>query len=180
MWVETANPIYGTTCNPYDTTRDVGGSSGGEAAIIAAGGSPFGIGTDIGGSIRMPCFKCGLFGHKPTHELISTKGLTYRTGSEGSTMVAVGPMTKTVDDIIPFLKVLLGEKASILKLDEKVDVKDIEVFYIKEIKDVKLAPLTTEMQHVLSKYHLKTLLKVHFKYLMCFAEQLIISKESQR
>lgn len=74
MWQETSNPIFGLTCNPYNTTRNVGGSSGGEASLLAAGGSPMGIGTDIGGSIRIPAFMCGVFGHKPTSHLISTRG----------------------------------------------------------------------------------------------------------
>lgn len=74
LWQETFNPIYGITKNPYNTTRNVGGSSGGEAANVAAGGSPIGLGTDIGGSVRIPCFMCGVFGHKTTSGLTSTKG----------------------------------------------------------------------------------------------------------
>lgn len=91
LWCETRCNVYGQTNNPYDTTRTVGGSSGGEvsfhmhiislinrksvvtsatpqlqAAILASCGSPFGIGSDIGGSVRMPAFYCGIFGHKPT------------------------------------------------------------------------------------------------------------------
>lgn len=74
LWQETFNPIYGVTKNPYNTTRNVGGSSGGEAAIVAAGGCPIGLGSDIGGSVRIPCFMCGVFGHKITNGLTSTKG----------------------------------------------------------------------------------------------------------
>lgn len=74
LWQETFNPIFGVTNNPYNTTRNVGGSSGGEAAIVAAGGSPIGLGTDIGGSARIPCFMCGVFGHKITNDLASTRG----------------------------------------------------------------------------------------------------------
>lgn len=77
LWQETFNPVYGLTKNPYNTTRNVGGSSGGEAANVAAAGTPIGLGTDIGGSVRIPCFMCGVFGHMITHGLTSTRG-SYR------------------------------------------------------------------------------------------------------
>lgn len=80
LWTETRNNIYGMTVNPYNTSRIVGGSSGGEASIVSACGSPIGLGTDIGGSCRMPAFYCGIFSHKPTTGLISTKGMTFRKG----------------------------------------------------------------------------------------------------
>lgn len=71
---ETYNNLYGLTKNPYKLSRTVGGSSGGEGAIVTACGSAWGLGTDIGGSIRMPAFYCGIFGHKPTSELTNMKG----------------------------------------------------------------------------------------------------------
>uniref|UniRef100_A0A183GLD8 Amidase domain-containing protein n=1 Tax=Heligmosomoides polygyrus TaxID=6339 RepID=A0A183GLD8_HELPZ len=66
MWVESQNGIYGRTKNPYDTRRSVGGSSGGEGALISAAGSLIGVGSDIGGSIRIPSFSNGVFGMKNT------------------------------------------------------------------------------------------------------------------
>ena len=69
-----SNPIYGATKNPFDETRTPGGSSGGEACLVATGGSPFGIGTDIGGSIRMPAAWCGLLGMMPTEGRFTTVG----------------------------------------------------------------------------------------------------------
>jgi fatty acid amide hydrolase len=63
---ETDNPLYGRTNNPWNLERGPGGSSGGEAAIIAAGGSPLGLANDIGGSIRQPAHSCGICGLKPT------------------------------------------------------------------------------------------------------------------
>ncbi len=65
--METTNPIFGRTVNPHDVTRTAGGSSGGEAALIAGGGSLFGLGSDIGGSIRIPAHMCGIAGIKPTN-----------------------------------------------------------------------------------------------------------------
>lgn len=67
LWVESRNNVYGQTNNPYDTTRAVGGSSGGDAAIVAACGAPFAVGSDIGGSIRIPASFNGVFGHKPSN-----------------------------------------------------------------------------------------------------------------
>ncbi len=74
MWMETDNRLYGRTNNPYNTKHIVGGSSGGEGAIIGSGGSPFGVGADIGGSIRMPAFFNGVFGHKATGGLVPNSG----------------------------------------------------------------------------------------------------------
>ena len=81
------NPIYGTTGNPFDTTKTPGGSSGGSAAALAAGFTGLEAGSDIGGSIRNPAHFCGVFGHKPTygivpmqgHELVARLGLEPRT-----------------------------------------------------------------------------------------------------
>ncbi len=65
---DTSNPIFGATTNPHKPgdRRGVGGSSGGEAALIGGGGSVLGVGGDIGGSIRIPCHMCGIYGFKPT------------------------------------------------------------------------------------------------------------------
>src|SRR5207247_5955522 len=71
---ETDNLVYGRTNNPYDLTRTPGGSSGGEAAIIAAGGSLVGLGNDFGGSIRLPAHFCGIAGIKPTSGRVPRTG----------------------------------------------------------------------------------------------------------
>ena len=64
---ETTNPVFGPTVNPHDTTRTAGGSSGGEAALIAGGGSILGFGSDIGGSLRIPAAMCGVCSLKPVN-----------------------------------------------------------------------------------------------------------------
>lgn len=71
---ESHNRVHGRTSNPYDTNRIVGGSSGGEGCIQAAAASAFGLGSDIGGSIRMPSFFNGIFGHKPSKFIVSNEG----------------------------------------------------------------------------------------------------------
>ena len=71
---QAANPIYGRTNNPHDLGRSPGGSSGGGAAALAAGMVPLEFGSDIGGSIRVPAHFCGVFGHKPTFDLVPQTG----------------------------------------------------------------------------------------------------------
>ena len=92
LWLESHNSVYGRTNNPHRPTHMAGGSSGGEAAIIAAGGSPMGIGSDIGGSIRNPCFFNGISGHKPSGGLLPSTGhWPPVTGQRGRFCVS-GPM----------------------------------------------------------------------------------------
>jgi fatty acid amide hydrolase 2 len=107
MWMETANKVYGRTSNPWDLSRTPGGSSGGEGAIIAAGGSPFGIGSDIAGSIRIPAAFCGIAGHKPTGGLVPNSG---HWGTEASSTPALvcGPMARRARDLAPILRVIAG------------------------------------------------------------------------
>lgn len=149
LWGETFNPLYGLTKNPYNTTRNVGGSSGGEACIIAACGSPMGLGTDIGGSVRIPSFMCGIFGHKPTSDIVSTHGMTYRKGDEGPTIVVAGPMARHAEDLAPMLKVIAGANANKLKLDEPIS--KIKVFYSNELNDVLISRLRPEMVSLIDK-----------------------------
>ncbi|KAF7380819.1 hypothetical protein HZH66_014195 [Vespula vulgaris] len=107
LWVESRNNLYGQTCNPYNTTRTVGGSSGGEGAIIAACGSAFSIGSDIGGSTRMPAFYNGVFGMKPSEGVTSLKGIGLRDKYYPESMAEAGPICKKAEDLAPFLKVLI-------------------------------------------------------------------------
>jgi len=76
---ETVNPVYGRTNNPYDRARTPGGSSGGAAAIVAAGGVPLEIGSDTGGSIRLPAHFCGIAGIRPTAARVSRAGPPWRS-----------------------------------------------------------------------------------------------------
>ena len=106
--IETDNLVYGRTNNPYDLTRTPGGSSGGEAAIIAAGGSPLGLGTDAGGSIRIPAHYCGLAAIKPT------SGRVPRTGQFPMPMGARNPVfhvsliARKVEDLALALPIIAG------------------------------------------------------------------------
>ena len=96
---ESDNAVYGVTHNPFHTGRSPGGSSGGEAAALASGQSPLGIGTDIGGSIRIPAHFCGVCGLKPTLDRWSMRGV--RGGIPGQEVVRSqsGPLARTVRDL---------------------------------------------------------------------------------
>ena len=108
MWMESVNPIYGRSRNPYDSRRIVGGSSGGEGAIIGAGASPFGLGSDIGGSIRMPAFFNGVFGHKPTGGLVPSSGQYPAPEGEAIRMLGTGPLARRAEDLMPVLRLIAG------------------------------------------------------------------------
>jgi fatty acid amide hydrolase 2 len=108
MWQESYNKLYGTTNNPHDTARTVGGSSGGEAAVVAAGVSPIGVGSDIGGSIRMPAFFCGVFGHKPTGGAVPNTGQFPIARNEALRYLTTGPITRHAEDLFPMLQIMAG------------------------------------------------------------------------
>lgn len=114
FWFETHNPIYGRTNNPYDLSRTCGGSSGGEAALIGAGASPFGIGSDIGGSIRMPASFCGIFGHKPSRYYLPLTGhFPYQADDFKTNLkypyTSSGPLSRRAQDLYPLMKILMGK-----------------------------------------------------------------------
>lgn len=133
MWYESNNLVYGRTCNSYHQGRIVGGSSGGEGCLQSVGGSSFGVGADIGGSIRMPAFFNGVFGHKVTTNVVSNEGQFPIEKGCTLNMMCTGPLCRYAEDLIPFLKVItLKEFENQLKLDHMVDVKKLKYFYMDE------------------------------------------------
>jgi fatty acid amide hydrolase 2 len=106
LWIESDNQIYGRTNNPYDRSRTAGGSSGGEGAAVGVGGSPFGIGADIGGSIRIPALFNGVFGHKPSRGLVPNTGIWPTVNPSAETLLATGPLTRRAEDLMPLLRIL--------------------------------------------------------------------------
>lgn len=103
------NPIYGRTRNPWDLGRSPGGSSGGSAAAVAAGMSPLELGSDIGGSIRVPAALCGVYGHKPSYGLVPTRGHS-PPGLDGGpiALAVVGPLARSAADLDLALGVIAG------------------------------------------------------------------------
>lgn len=110
---QTVNPVYGRTNNPHDLARSPGGSSGGSAAALAAGMVPLELGSDAGGSIRVPASFCGVFGHLTSVGVISLEGFGPPGGGVGvpataRTWAAAGPMAMTASDLALALGVLAG------------------------------------------------------------------------
>lgn len=112
LWHDTVNPIYGRTLNPWKTSRLAGGSSGGEAVLVAAGGTIFGIGTDMDGSIRIPSSFCGTFGHRPSRGIVPLTGQFPFFKPEDEipwrAIDSLGPMTRHARDLSLLLDVLNG------------------------------------------------------------------------
>jgi amidase len=156
--VQTYSEAYGTTNNPWDLSRTPGGSSGGCAAALAAGIGYLSVGSDIGGSIRTPASFCGVFGHKPTLDIVSDIGHEPggRRSSPGfSTLLAVcGPLARDADDLIAALDILAGPigadaKAWTWKLPapRRRALKDFRIGYVL---DDPWVPVSSEIKPALS------------------------------
>jgi len=105
---ESDNLIHGRTNNPYDPARTSGGSSGGEAALLAACGSPFGLGSDAAGSVRLPAHFCGIASIKPTSGRLPRTGHVPPAGGWLETLWQIGPMARRVEDLCTLLPILMG------------------------------------------------------------------------
>jgi amidase len=106
--VVTDNPVYGATRNSYDLERSPSGSSGGEAAAIAAGASPLGLGSDSGGSIRTPAHYCGIAALRPTVGRVPNTGAYDLPGGLTDPRSQIGPMSRWVEDLGPVLTIIAG------------------------------------------------------------------------
>jgi TnpA family transposase/Asp-tRNA(Asn)/Glu-tRNA(Gln) amidotransferase A subunit family amidase len=108
---QTYNPIYGVTNNPYDLKRTPGGSSGGSAAALAAGFGPLSVGSDIGGSLRVPAHFCGVFAPKPTLNLVPGRGQTppfLPALPYSDDLAVVGPMARAAGDLVALFDSIAG------------------------------------------------------------------------
>lgn len=108
--VQSYNDVFGTSNNPWDLSRTVGGSSGGSAGALAAGFTALEIGSDIAGSIRNPAAMCGVVGHKPSYGIVSGRGqIPGPPGTYTEADIAViGPMARTVEDCAMALELIVG------------------------------------------------------------------------
>ncbi|XP_052866207.1 fatty-acid amide hydrolase 2-B-like [Anopheles cruzii] len=131
---ESYNHITGRTLNPHDSRRTAGGSSGGEGALIGAGASLFGVGSDVAGSIRLPAHFNGIFGHKPTAGAISIRGhFPMSTDEKFGRLLTVGPMSRYAKDLPTLLHIMAGPGAAKLRLGESVYTRDIRIFYAEDM-----------------------------------------------
>jgi amidase len=102
------NPVYGATNNPWDVSRTPGGSSGGSAAALAAGFCALELGSDIGGSIRVPAHFCGVFGHKPTWSLCPGRGQSMANSASAPDIASIGPLARSARDLSLALDAIAG------------------------------------------------------------------------
>lgn len=102
------HPIHGRCHHPLDLRRTPGASSSGEGALIGAGASTLGLGSDSGGSIRLPAAWCGVFGFKPSFGLVPTTGHFPRVGGHNDGRTVIGPMASSVADLVATMRVIAG------------------------------------------------------------------------
>src|SRR6266571_5183919 len=144
------NPIFGRTNNPWNIERTSGGSSGGAAAALAAGMTPFEIGTDLSSSIRIPAHFCGVLGLKPTEQRVPLTGLI--PGLPGPRpvriMSCIGPMARTVDDLALLYSIIAGPDG----------------------RDTEVAPVPVDEVHNLDLKHLRVAFAPSFSGLPVAAE----------
>ncbi len=150
LWIETENRLYGRTSNPYDARRTAGGSSGGEGAAVGCGGSPFGIGADIAGSIRVPALFCGVFGHKPSPGVVPNRGMFPPSGGEAAAMLQTGPLTRRGEDLMPLLRIMAGPdggdpQARSVELGDPTGVS-IEGLKVVTVEDSSRPPMSRELR----------------------------------
>jgi amidase len=159
---ESDNLVYGQTKNPYDLTRTPGGSSGGEAAAIASGMSPLGLGSDAGGSIRLPAHFCGIAGIKPTSGRTARTGHFLPPGGLLDSIWQIGPLARRVEDLMLALPLLCGtdwRDPSVAPVPlgdpSAVDIKGLRVAFhtdngiISPTEDI--ASVVRDAAHILSK-----------------------------
>lgn len=146
LYIESDNPVYGRTNNPWNPARTSGGSSGGQGAIIAAGGSPLGLGSDIGGSLRVPATFCGITSLKPTAGRTPDDSHFGPPLGQRAIVSQVGPLARRVEDLTLALQLLNGgsnpnvEPPMPLGDPTTVDVSKLRVAYYTDDGTLGVSP----------------------------------------
>ncbi len=145
--LQSVNPVYGRTNHPLDPTRTPGGSSGGAAAALASGMVPLEVGSDIGGSIRVPSHFCGVWGHKPSYGALSIAGQAM-PGTDGApiAMSVIGPMARSADDLATALDVLAD--LPLPRARERHDAAGLRVLVLAQSP---VAPISTAVAATLER-----------------------------
>lgn len=135
MWMESDNRVYGRTSCAYAPDRIAGGSSGGEGSAVGSGMSPFGLGADIGGSIRMPAFFNGVFGHKPSVGLVPNEGQYPVAEGDALRLLATGPLCRRAEDLWPVLQVLAGDEHQGYFQGRAPELADLSELTVLDVED---------------------------------------------
>jgi amidase len=158
---QTYNDVYGRTSNPWDHERTVGGSSGGAAAAVAAGLTPFELGSDIGGSIRIPAHYNGVYGLKPSHGLVPLTG--HIPGPPGSLVQpdvgVAGPIARGIQDLRTALRIVAGPiprdaRAWRLELDAGPTIGDVSELRIATVftEGTDVVPVGADVRASLDRF----------------------------
>jgi amidase len=156
--VTISNPVYGRTNNPYNLAYSPAGSSSGEAAIIAAGGSPLGLGSDSGGSIRQPAHNCGIAGLKPTTGRVPLTGHYPYISPLNDPRTVIGPMARTVADLALALPIIAGvdwHDSSVIPMPlgdwQHVELTGLRMVFYTHHAEAEPSPETTAVVHKAAK-----------------------------
>ena len=151
LWIESDNRVWGRTNSAYDPGRTAGGSSGGEGAAIGSGFAPFGLGTDIGGSIRLPAFFNGVFGHKPSGALVPHTGHYPFPNDRGSFLLGSGPLARRAEDLMPLLRTIAGPDGidATVRDAELGDPGEVSIEGLRVVlsDDATLLPVSLELRN---------------------------------
>lgn len=155
LWIESDNRLYGRTRNPYDPRRTAGGSSGGEGAVVGSGGSPFGLGSDIGGSIRIPALFCGVFAHKPSAGLVPNSAMYPPSSEANGRLLGVGPLARRAEDLMPVLRTIAGPDGDD-PVAKPMDLGDPESVSLQGLsvvlpEDTSVRPIDVELRDACSR-----------------------------
>jgi amidase len=149
------NELFGTTKNPWDLNRTPGGSTGGGAAAIAAGLSFLSLGSDVGGSIRIPAHFCGVYGHKPTINFVSGIGHTPKSPNCPSLLWVYGPLARSPQDLRLALEIIGGpEPENAIAYSWKLPQErgeDLSDYRLGFVWDNAECPVTPEVKDVLEE-----------------------------
>jgi len=137
MWGETHNNVFGRTLHPYSINHTPGGSSGGESALIALHGSLLGVGSDIGGSIRVPAHFCGIFGLKPSSYRLPSYGIVNSLDGQETIPTSIGPLSTSLTGIKIFMQAILSKKPWRKDPNTIRAPWDVNAYYLRDHGDGK-------------------------------------------
>ncbi|MFM9840646.1 MAG: amidase, partial [Cyclobacteriaceae bacterium] len=158
MDMQSDNPIFGKTNNPWDTTKTSGGSSGGCAAALASGMTPLSFGNDLAGSIRLPAAYCGVYGFKPSFGVVSLHGIQTDPAEKVNglkSLAVAGPLARNIRDLELAMSIVAqttSEDRRLVPLNNNTDTIDIKTLKIAWTDEFGGVPVDVEIKQQLRQY----------------------------